>query len=322
MSIILCTTILKEYTSTLFRKSSSSSRTNEDTKLVSDSNSLLPQEKNIIEELYEYCSPERLSKIAEEHKGAYASATPFPHTVIDGIFPMRFLRAVLEENPESNVINGCVRGAGACFRDPNQNKKSAIMSENYMGMYTKILFAVMKSSSFVTFLEQLSGIKNIIPDPHYRGSGLHFTVTGGNLNIHADFNTYRDYNLDRRLNIFIFLNPDWPEEHGGHLELWSRDMKSCHERVLPTLGRFVAFSSTDFSYHGHPAPLAAPSGRARRSMALYYYTNGRPSDECLEGVCSGTGHSTLFQKPVGCEKCEEDTCKRFDELIVPNWIEK
>jgi hypothetical protein len=41
----------------------------------------------------------------------------------------------------------------------------------------------------------------------------------------------------------------------------------------------VIFSTTDFSYHGHPEPLNCPDNRSRRSLALYYYTNGRPASE-------------------------------------------
>jgi hypothetical protein len=48
--------------------------------------------------------------------------------------------------------------------------------------------------------------------------------------------------------------------------------------------------------------------------------NGRPSDECLDNDCSGQGHSTLFQKPVGCEKCLDDTCRKDDTIGSPVWM--
>ena len=53
--------------------------------------------------------------------------------------------------------------------------------------------------------------------------------------------------LSCQVNVFVYLNNDWPDEYGGHLDLWSRDMKTCYERIAPKLGRFVVFSSTDFS---------------------------------------------------------------------------
>ena len=258
---------------------------------------------SVIEELYQTVTAERLSKIAKEYKRTYAKAKPFPHIAIDNIFPERFLQAVLKEIPESDVVNGCVKTSTTCFQHlgiSTEKKKSTVDREERMGFLTRILFNFMKSSTFINVLQELTDIDDIIPDPHYRGSGLHFTVTGGNLDIHADFNKYEAYGLDRRVNAFIYLNPDWEEEYGGHLELWSKDMSSCYQRILPSMGRFVVFSSTDFSYHGHPQPLSAPTDRARRSMALYYHTNGRPSHECLKWDCSGKGHSTLFQKPVGC----------------------
>ena len=102
--------------------------------------------------------------------------------------------------------------------------------------------------------------------------------------------------------------------------LWGRDMKSCYQKILPVMGRFVVFSSTDFTYHGHPQPQTSPKDRLRRSIALYYFTNGRPAKECLDGDCAGNDHSTLFKKPINCKVCEEATCKRYDET-APYWVD-
>jgi hypothetical protein len=274
---------------------------------------------DLIEELLEATSEKRLMAIAKQYKAQYAAAKPFPHVALDGIFPERLLQILLEEVPEAN---GCY-DITKCFWLPGKEfLKSYVDKEANMGPYTRIVFGLLRSSTWIRFLEELSGIHGIVPDPHYRGSGIHVTGSGGNLNVHADFNRHNDYKLDRRVNTFVYLNDDWKAEYGGHLELWSQDMKSCVQNILPTLGRYVVFSSTDFSYHGHPQPLACPKGRSRRSMALYYYSNGRPESECLDRECSGKGHSTMFQKPVGCKVCQEDTCKAYRNDATPNWVEK
>merc|ERR1711871_1444675 len=101
--------------------------------------------------------------------------------------------------------------------------------------------------------------------------------------------------MGRRVNTFIFLNDEWRDEFGGHLELWNRNMTQCQVRIAPTMGRFVVFSTTDFSYHGHPYPLKAPPGRSRRSIALYFYTAECPTEDCLNGNCFH-GHSTRWQR--------------------------
>ncbi|KAL7526269.1 hypothetical protein ACHAXR_001404, partial [Thalassiosira sp. AJA248-18] len=266
-----------------------------------------------IAELYKNVTHSRLQSIATEHSAAYATAAPFPHIAFDGLFPRRFVEAISREIPE-NTQCGATE-----FRHKDQLYKSFEEDEDLMGLHTRTMFSFMKSRTFIQFLEALTGISNLIPDPKNYGSGIHCTKAEGHLDVHADFNRLKPYGLDRRVNVFVYLNDDWPEEYGGHLELWARDMRSCHERILPTFGRFVVFSSTDFSYHGHPVPLAAPEGRMRRSLALYFYTNGRPQEECLGGNCNRRAHDTLFQYPKGCKLCEEDSCKRYDDN-VPSWV--
>jgi Rps23 Pro-64 3,4-dihydroxylase Tpa1-like proline 4-hydroxylase len=59
---------------------------------------------------------------------------------------------------------------------------------------------------------------------------MHQIVRGGKLGIHADYNYHKHYGLDRRLNLLVYLNKDWREEYGGHLELWDRQMTSCKVR--------------------------------------------------------------------------------------------
>ncbi|MES1211550.1 MAG: 2OG-Fe(II) oxygenase, partial [Acidobacteriota bacterium] len=85
-------------------------------------------------------------------------------------------------------------------------------------------------------------------------------------------------------------NKDWKEEYGGHLELWSRDMSRCETKILPVFNRTVVFSTTDFSFHGHPTPLACPEGWTRKSTSFYYYSNGRPAEE------RSAPHDTVFRK--------------------------
>jgi hypothetical protein len=67
-------------------------------------------------------------------------------------------------------------------------------------------------------------------------------------------------------------------------------MAHCEARILPVFNRTVVFNTTDFSYHGHPSPLACPEGRSRKSVSFYYYTNGRPESE------RSAPHDTIFRK--------------------------
>lgn len=224
----------------------------------------------------------RMADVAPRARAAYAAARPFPHVVLDDFFDPRLLDEVLREFPQPGAIRW--------QRFDNQQEiKLASASESSFGPTTRLLLYHLNSITFLEFLSEVTGVANLIPDPCFDGGGLHQIVPGGKLAVHADFNKHPRYGLDRRLNALIYLNRDWREEYGGHLELWNTDMTRCEARVLPLFNRLMVFGTTDFTYHGHPDPLRCPEGMTRKSLALYYFTNGRPAEEI-----SGE-HSTLFR---------------------------
>jgi Rps23 Pro-64 3,4-dihydroxylase Tpa1-like proline 4-hydroxylase len=223
--------------------------------------------------------------MAELRKSAHASyitAKPFPHIVFDDFFDSNLVDQVLAEFPKPSEIRW------QSF-DNAHEIKLASAAEASFGPVTRLLMYHLNSITFLEFLSSVTGIDNLIPDPHFEGGGLHQIVRGGKLGVHADFNKHRTYGFDRRLNLLLYLNKDWREDYGGHLQLWNRDMTKCEAKVLPVINRVMVFGTTDFTYHGHPDPLTCPAGMTRKSLALYYFSNGRPAEEI-------TGeHSTLFR---------------------------
>jgi hypothetical protein len=220
--------------------------------------------------------------LGDQLAARFQHAWPFPHVIVDDILPAILLDDVLSEYPEPEDA------PWQSFDSPNE-MKLALANTDRMGPVTRHLLAELNGQIFVDFLERLTGITRLIPDPHYEGGGLHQIRRGGFLKVHADFNRHSRLPLDRRINVLLYLNHDWPEGFGGHLELWNKAMTRCEVRTLPLFNRMVIFTTTDFAYHGHPDPLTCPHNRARRSIALYYYTNGRPASEV------SYAHTTLFR---------------------------
>jgi hypothetical protein len=240
---------------------------------------------------------EQLAPIAEARREAYATAKPYPHAVMDDFLPEEVLDEVLAEFPDPN------RGDWFAF-DSATERKLATKDDSTMGPATRRLLAELNSSAFVEFLEQLTGIEGLVPDPHFVGGGLHQIEPGGHLKVHADFNRHPRTDLERRLNVLIYLNRDWKDEYGGAFELWEEDMSAAAEKVMPYFNRCVVFSTTSTSYHGHPEPLACPDDRTRKSIALYYYSKERPAEE------QGQAHNTLFQARPGEDLPEPSAAKR------------
>jgi hypothetical protein len=246
-----------------------------------------------------------LSGFAEQGQqlnATYLAAKPFPHIVMDDFLPVSVLDAVLGEFPTPQALDWRTY-------ENREEKKLASKSEGQLGNATRLLLYQLNSSPFLSFLENLTGIQGLLPDPHFWGGGLHQIQPGGYLKVHVDFNNYKRLNALRRLNLLIYLNKDWSEEYGGNLELWNQDMSTCVQRILPIFNRCVIFGTTDTSYHGHPEPLTCPPDRTRKSLAMYYYTSSASE-------LSGELHGTLFRARPG-ETVRTDQTRRFLKRLAP-----
>lgn len=154
--------------------------------------------------------------------------------------------------------------------------------------YVRNLFNFFNSAPVLQFLEGLTGIDALIPDPYFSGGGFHEIAHGGKLGVHADFRLNEQLHVARRLNLLIYLNKNWDDSYGGFLELWDKSVSNRIQTIAPILNRCVIFNTDADSYHGHPDPLTTPDGVTRKSIALYYYT---ASERIYEDM---PAHSTMY----------------------------
>ena len=209
---------------------------------------------------------EAASAFGQSLANSYVQATPFPHIVIDNFLQEDLIANICSNFPVEPTANEMLYERGY----KGQNKRQ--ISPNECTPYLKAVFNAFNSAPMLQFLEKLTGIEGLIPDPYFTGGGLHETKSGGYLGVHSDFRLNKKLNIHRRLNAIIYLNKDWQEEYGGNLELWDADMKTCLKKILPIYNRCVIFNTDKDSNHGHPEPLTTPPHITRRSIALYYYT--------------------------------------------------
>ncbi|MBM6399491.1 2OG-Fe(II) oxygenase [Phycicoccus sonneratiae] len=209
---------------------------------------------------------DRLSAGLPDAAAQYAAAVPFPHTVLDDVLTPEAFAAAVEEFPGTE--DPFWRG----YLHVNETKYSNTAPDTW-GPTLRAVARELCAPEFVAYLERLTGIEDLLPDWSMDGGGLHQTLRGGHLNIHADFTTHHEReNWARRVNILLYLNEEWHPEWGGELELWDRQMTARQGTVTPKGNRMLVFTTSFDSFHGHPDPLTCPPGEARRSMALYYFT--------------------------------------------------
>ena len=212
----------------------------------------------------------RESSVQVALREQYLQAAPFQHLVLDEVFDPDTLRAVVAEYP---AVRHNVK-----FMTSTSRLKFTCDDWEAFPPHTRELVSFLNCGSFMKFLVAVTGIEQLTSDPYLFGGGVHETFPGGFLKMHTDFNFHRTLKLDRRINVLLFLNEGWRPEWKGELLLAGRNLKHPVP-VAPVMNRMVIFNTNDHSFHGQPDPNCFPEGNSRKSIAMYYYSPGRPEGE-------------------------------------------
>jgi Rps23 Pro-64 3,4-dihydroxylase Tpa1-like proline 4-hydroxylase len=209
-----------------------------------------------------------LNELAEARRADYRSAQPFPYIALDNLFSPALLDQAIAELPGAT--------ANWTTYDTKNEAKQVCSDATVFGPAAEIVTHALNSAPFVDFLEKLTGIDGLIPDPHLRAAGYMKVRPGGFLGLHYDFATQKELKLDRRINALLYLNRDWRSEWGGQLELHSNDALDApahqEKMVEPIFNRLLIFNTPN-ALHGHRRAIQCPPGRARLCLSWYYYTS-------------------------------------------------
>ena len=115
------------------------------------------------------------SAFGQSLANSYVQATPFPHIVIDNFLPEDLIANICSNFPVEPTANEMLYERGY----KGQHKRQ--ISPNECTPYLKAVFNAFNSAPMLQFLEKLTGIEGLIPDPYFTGGGLHETKSGGYL---------------------------------------------------------------------------------------------------------------------------------------------
>ncbi|MFN7997405.1 MAG: 2OG-Fe(II) oxygenase [Bryobacteraceae bacterium] len=227
---------------------------------------------------------------AGEISRQFASAQPFRHVVIEPFLDPDFCRELIESFPRFET-----RYARNERGEPGG--KAVVPNITSLGPPYVRFDQLMRDPEFLKLTGEITGIPGLLYDKDYAGGGTHENIDGQELDSHVDFNYHPARPWHRRLNLIVFLNPEWDEQWGGCLELLRNPSVTSGDgkrTVLPLANRAVIFETTESSWHGFPR-IQVPPGRnlSRKSIAVYFYTKQRPADQIAPS------HGTLyFQRPL------------------------
>lgn len=217
----------------------------------------------------------------------FSEARPFRHVVIDHFFDTAFCQRLLAEFPAFDK-------RAAMNENGEVGGKATQEKMHNLGASFRRLDEVVQGAEFRELIGEITGIPDLQYDPHYFGGGTHENRQGQDLDPHVDFNYHPISRQHRRLNLIVYLNPEWQDEWGGSLQLHKNPyLDPSQDEIVtltPLMNRCVIFETTESSWHGF-ARINLPEDRqalSRKSFALYYYTDTRPADQTAEE------HSTVY----------------------------
>ncbi len=224
---------------------------------------------------------------AEALNREFQSAQPFRHVVMDNFLDPAFCSELIAEFPAFD--------RGESLNEVGERGGKAVNTDlPHLGPAYARLDALLRDREFLRFMGGITGIPHLLYDRKYVGGGTHENRDGQDLDPHVDFNYHPLTHLHRRLNLIVFLNPEWEEAWGGSLELhvnpWLPEEEDRVKRIVPILNRAVVFETSEISWHGFKRIQLPPEKKhlSRRSIAVYYYTKRRPAAE------TAAEHSTVY----------------------------
>jgi Rps23 Pro-64 3,4-dihydroxylase Tpa1-like proline 4-hydroxylase len=224
----------------------------------------------------------RASELAQTFK----TAQPFRHVVMNEFLRPEAIDALIAEFPSFDP--------GKAVNELGEVGRKAVVSHIAgIGPTYKALDRLMQDPAFLQLMGEITCIPDLVYDPEYVGGGTHENLDGQDLDVHVDFNYHPAQGLHRRLNLIVFLNPEWHEAWGGCLELhkdpWN-PAENYRTTIVPLANRAVLFETTERSWHGFSRIRLPPDHLhlSRKSIAVYFYTQKRPAKE------TAFSHGTVY----------------------------
>ncbi len=212
-------------------------------------------------------APQVMNLPAAETAGpAYRDAKPYPYLVMDNFLEKSVTDEITREIASTPANHSVV------FNDSVQKNKS-ISTGKDVPKYISLLAAKFASAEFLRYLEKVTGLEGLIPDPYYNTEYGYYHVVGpgGVLGSHLDHSHHQTLQLPHVLNLVIYLSDGWNDQDGGALCLFDETGKKVMKRVECKFNRAALFAANPISYHG-VEPIKETAGRKRHSIYFAYYS--------------------------------------------------
>ncbi|WP_253675040.1 2OG-Fe(II) oxygenase [Legionella micdadei] len=185
---------------------------------------------------------QRLKEEKENLKKQFSQEHPIKvarHFALDNVLPIEIAEKIYANFPKPNRMR--------VLSNLGQLKLKYSHLRDTSRLIQDINFAF-QDPRVVTEVEEITGIKNQIPDPSRFAGGVSMLLKGYYINPHLDNSHDVDRKFYRTVNVLYYVSPNWKLENGGNYELWDESIK--HRIVVPCLfNRLIIMETNRHSWH-------------------------------------------------------------------------
>lgn len=138
----------------------------------------------------------------------------------------------------------------------------------------RVTFAF-QDSRVVALIEELTGMRGLIPDSRLYAGGISSMLRGDYLHPHIDNSHDAERRLYRRINLLYYVTPGWTVASGGNLHLWDPTVR---ESVILTSGfnTLVLMETNRHSWHSVDTVIGEGP---RCCVSNYYFSEHSPDGQ-------------------------------------------
>lgn len=199
----------------------------------------------------------------------FSSAKPDPLIVLDNFLPTSSAEKMFVESISLSPQ------LWTEFTRNNSHMKECTKLEVMPEAYN--LVSALHSQMFLKWLESVTNITGLIPDPFLIGAGYSKSFKNDILNVHTDFNWNDQLRLHRALSLIVYLTPDWNIEWGGNLNFYDHNNQEVISSISCLFNRCVIWKYHKRGFHSVDK-ITCPDAVQRTTFRVFYYQSGAEYD--------------------------------------------
>lgn len=226
------------------------------------------------------------------------------HFVLDNFLPTGLAETIYAQFPTPKQMR-LLNSSGELKLKYSHIKHTATLLQD--------LHLAIQSPRVISIIEEITGIKNQLPDMSRLAGGVSTLLKGHYINPHLDNSHDIDRKFYRTVNMLYYVSPGWKVENGGNYELWDTFIKN--RVVIPSFfNRLVVMETNRTSWHA-VNPVLCDSRRC--CLFNYYFSEQSPENEAYFHTASMIFNPLIRPRPE--QKIRRALTIARDTLLQRRW---